>query len=214
MYSNICNLLLLAGVASAAAIYPRDQTAASIILKMVPESASCASSSTDCRTNVQAAPYLIKGFQDYGITSVYEIAAVLSLIAFESGNFVYNVNVSPGRPGQGCRNMMEWESGMTDYINSIPTLQTQLAAISSAPYAQWTSDQMNAGRALVLPDEYTWAAGAWWLINKCPSARPLLQAGKMSGWDAYMACDGESGTDSARLAYLTAAETAFGITFS
>lgn len=56
-----------------------------------------------CRTAAQAAEPLIASFDRYNITSAAEKAAIISLIALESGEFVYQRNVFPGRPGQGSK---------------------------------------------------------------------------------------------------------------
>ena len=54
-----------------------------------------------CRTASQAAGLIAQSFQTYGIATVNEQAALISLMAFESDEFKYNTNISPGRPGQG-----------------------------------------------------------------------------------------------------------------
>ncbi len=45
------------------------------------------------------------GNKDAKVFSPNEVAAALSLIAFETGGFKYDTNHYPGRPGQGTRNM-------------------------------------------------------------------------------------------------------------
>jgi hypothetical protein len=149
---------------------------------------------------------------DYGITSPPEIAAVLSLIAYETGDFKYNINhyPAPGRPGQGTRNMQMANYNLL-YARSIPALASQLSAITTAPSTSGLSDdQLNAVRALVLPDEYSWASGAWFLISQCANTRAGLQAGGQAGYAAYLSCIGTSATAD-RLAYWTRANTALGI---
>lgn len=97
------------------------------------------------------------------------------------------------------------------YAKSIPALSTQLAAITTADSTDGLSDdELNAIRALVLPDEYAWGSAAWFLTTQCASARPTLQAGGQAGYEAYMSCVGTSAT-SDRLAYWSAANTALGI---
>jgi hypothetical protein len=70
---------------------------------IAPSSKSCANVQVpdECATAQQAAPNIAKAFQTYKITSPAEQAAVIGLIAFESVEFRYNKNKSPGVPGQG-----------------------------------------------------------------------------------------------------------------
>lgn len=81
------------------------KTAVDQLLELAPTSNTCdgAAHPDECATNVQAAPYLIDAMSKYKIFSVPEIAAVLSLIVLESGDFKFNRNYfpEPGQPGQG-----------------------------------------------------------------------------------------------------------------
>ncbi|KUJ08552.1 uncharacterized protein LY89DRAFT_690986 [Mollisia scopiformis] len=191
-------------------------TAAAALLQIAPTSGSCsgAPAAGECATNVQAAPYLISAMQQYSIYNLHEVAAVLSVIAYESGEFKYNINHYPGTPGQGTRNM-QMASFNLMYAKSIPALATSLSAITTADSTSGLStDQVNAIRVLVLPDEYTWASGAWFYSTQCSSSvKSAVQAGGQAGWDAYLGCIGatDSSESSARLAYWTRANTAFGL---
>jgi hypothetical protein len=189
-------------------------SAASQLLMIAPTSGTCdgAPFPAECETAAQAAPYLISAMSKYSITTLPELAAVLSLIAFETGDFKYDINhyPAPGRPGQGTRNM-QMPSYNLMYAKSIPALAGPLAAITTASSTDGLSDdQLNAIRALVLPDEYSWASAAWFLTAQCASARPAIQAGGQAGFEAYMSCVGTSAS-SDRLAYWTRANTAMGI---
>jgi hypothetical protein len=190
-------------------------SAASMLLVIAPASGSCAGApaANECATNVDAAPFLIKAMTDYGITSPSEIAAVLSLIAYETGDFKYNINhyPAPGRAGQGTRNMQMPNYNLM-YARSIPALASKLSAITTATSTSGLSDdQLNAIRALVLPDDYSWASAAWFLTSQCSaSTRIALQAGGQAGYAAYLSCVGTSATTD-RLTYWTRANTALGI---
>jgi hypothetical protein len=189
-------------------------SAAEMLLVIAPASGSCsgASAANECATNIDAAPFLIKAMVDYGITSPPEIAAVLSLIAYEAGDFKYNINhyPAPGRPGQGTRNMQMPNYNLM-YARSIPALASKLSAITTATSTSGLSDdQLNAIRALVLPDNYSWASAVWFLTSQCASTRPALQAGGQAGYAAYLSCVG-TGATADRLAYWTRANTALGI---
>lgn len=220
MLFKVLKLTLLATAACAATI-PNTQpftnirsraageTAADILAEIAPKSKVCASTNAECRTNVQAAPYLIQSFIDYSITDVHEMAAVLSLIALESVEFQYNTNQA-GTPGQGTRNM-QMVSFNYEYASTFPELKSQLGQIATSASALTTNDQKNKVRALVLDDKYAWGTGAWFLTTKCASYRQGLKTGGQAGYTAYISqCVGTPITDQ-RLAYWTAANKAFGI---
>ena len=77
------------------------------IMAIAPTSSTCAGALApyQCRTVEQAVGPIVNAFAKYNITTVGEMAAVLSIMAFESGDFKFNVNRVPGVPGQGTRNM-------------------------------------------------------------------------------------------------------------
>jgi hypothetical protein len=148
----------------------------------------------------------------YGITSPPEIAAVLSVIAYETGDFKYNINhyPAPGRPGQGTRNMQMANYNFL-YAKSIPALSSKLSAITTASSTSGLSDdQLNAIRATVLPDEYSWASAAWFLTSQCASVRQALRTQGHAGVTAYYQCIGTDMTEE-RMAYWARASDAFGI---
>ncbi|KAH7370550.1 hypothetical protein BKA65DRAFT_385501 [Rhexocercosporidium sp. MPI-PUGE-AT-0058] len=188
----------------------RAAQAADQVLQIAPTSNTCSGAPfpDECATNIQAAPYLISAMSKYEIWSVPEIAAVLSLIAFETADFKYNTNKFPGRPGQGTRNMQVATYNL-QYAMSIPELAPKLSAITtSSSVTGLSDDQLNAIRALVLPDEYSWASGAWFLKTQCANIRPALQTGSQAGFEAYMGCVGVT-ADADRLAYWNRATASF-----
>lgn len=73
------------------------------ILAISPKSSTCYNPPAvgECRTAEQAAPFINDSFTTYGIDNVAEQAALISLMAFESGDFKYNRNHFPGVAGQG-----------------------------------------------------------------------------------------------------------------
>lgn len=195
MRSKIFQATLLASLAYAA-VLPRDATAAQQLLTIAPTSGTCSGSpfADECATNEQAAPFLIDAMVKYDISTPSEIAAVLSVVAFESGDFKYNINHFPGRPGQGTRAML-MPAFVREYAQSIPELAPTLSAIASGG-----SDGLNAIRALVLPDQYSFGSAAWFLTSHCRDVRPALQAGGQAGFEKYMECLGVTATPE-RLAY-------------
>lgn len=216
MFTNILSTALLLALAAASPlrIVPRQApTAESILLSIAPSSNTCAGAPfpSECATASQAAPYLITAMQTYNIYSAPEIAAILSLIAFETGEFKYNINHYPGRPGQGTRNMQMLTYNLK-YANSVPELQPKVTAITGGAAASVLSDtQMNEVLALVTPDQYTWASAAWFVATQCSdSVRSAMQAGGLAGFSAYMTCVGATPT-SDRVAYWNKAAAAFGV---
>lgn len=105
------SLLLLslpfAAVANAAVI-ARAQTSdlAGAIKQIAPKSATepCTDDPQapgQCRGASKAADAIQKSLNKYNVNNKAEIAAVISLMALESGEFQFQKNVFPGRPGQG-----------------------------------------------------------------------------------------------------------------
>ncbi|KAI0996017.1 hypothetical protein K3495_g12164 [Podosphaera aphanis] len=216
MFPELFYFLLLVGSSSTVSIprhfnLPReDAISVSQLLKIAPSSESCPSPPGECATSSQAVPFLNNAMSKYGITTPGEKASILALIAFESDNFKYNTNhfPAPGHPGQGTRNMQSAAFNL-EYIKSIPDLASQTSYTSTEGLSP---TQLNEIRALVLPDEYTWATGAWFLTQQksCADARTALQAGNDNGFTAHMQCVGVSPTEE-RLAYWRAAKSAFGL---
>ncbi|PQE12806.1 hypothetical protein CJF30_00002686 [Rutstroemia sp. NJR-2017a BBW] len=123
-------LTLLTPLATSASIlpfksHPRTASTQALnqILQIVPASSSCANApvASECSTAAHAAPYLISAMLTYQIYTLPEMGALLSLIGYESGDFKYNINHYPGRPGQGTRNMQMPEFNL-QYALSIPAL--------------------------------------------------------------------------------------------
>ena len=220
MISITTNVLLYVTAACALAL-PRvplletretGASAASQLLQVAPKSNTCDNSPfpIECATADQAAPYLISAMVTYGVTSLQEIAALISVIAFETKDFKYNTNHFPGLPGQGTRNMQMANFNFL-YAKSIPTLATRLSAITTASSSVGLSDdQLNAIRALVLPDEFSWGSAAWFLTTQCAHIRPQIRTGGHEGYTAYLQCIGTDMTEE-RMAYWVRANNALGV---
>lgn len=105
--SPIWNLHLKPYFSSRADVTAREGAAAEItsdqILAISPNSSTCDNppAEGECATAEQAAPYISDSFTTYGIDNAAEQAALVSLMAFESGDFKYNRNHFPGVAGQG-----------------------------------------------------------------------------------------------------------------
>lgn len=203
LLSSTTALTTASAISSTHNLFTRTTAASDILLKIAPTSGSCAGASfpSECATNVQAAPYLVASMSQYNITNPNEIAAILSLIAFESGDFKYNIHHFPSlNPGQGTRNMQSPQNNVA-YAKSIPALTGKV-----------NPSDLNGVLQLVLPDQYSWASGAWFYSANCsPSVKSQLQAGGQAGFEAYMGCVGVSASEGNRMQYWQAATGAFGL---
>jgi hypothetical protein len=182
------------------------------ILDIAPSTSSCAGASfpEECRTAEQAAPFLLQAVQDYKLNSMGEIAAILSLLLFESGELKYNKNHFPGRPGQGTRNM-QMSKYNYQYAKSIPALASQADAIAPAGVDGLSDESLNALLELVLPDKYSFASAAWFLTTQCSqTVQQDLRSGSNDSYTGYLACIGTEWT-SERQAYWDKARLTLGI---
>ncbi|KAK2879982.1 hypothetical protein FQN49_000675 [Arthroderma sp. PD_2] len=150
-----------------------------------------------CRSASQAAEPLIHSFEKYKITSKPEMAAILSLIALESGEFKYQKNVFPGRPGQGTRNMQMPKFNAL-YAKSISELSGKLGP-------KFTNVEAVL-EILLSKDDYDFGSAAWFLTTQCtPAVRTALQSGTEDGWSKYLTeCIGTTVSEE-RKAYWTKA---------
>ncbi|KAL8832132.1 MAG: hypothetical protein Q9191_000454 [Dirinaria sp. TL-2023a] len=161
---------------------------------VAPKSSSCdnAPAAGQCRTAAQAAPAILNSFNAFGITSQGEQAAVLGIMAFESGDFKYDTPIVP-TPGKGTRNMQSADFNKK-YAMSIPGLAPKVAAVANDP---------DAIRGLLTSnDYYDFGSGAWFLATQCtPAVRSGLATGSLSGWQAYITSCVETTPTSDRQAY-------------
>ncbi|KAL7904518.1 hypothetical protein GGI35DRAFT_489754 [Trichoderma velutinum] len=203
MHILIATPLLL----SLAALTEARLSAAAIVKKIAPGAGNC-TDTTECRTADQAAPFIAKNMSDYGIFTAPEMAAIISLMAFESVDFKYKHNVSPGRPGQGAANMQMANFNLL-YAQNISSTKDHVSKYTSTDGLN--PDDLNYILSLVQPDELNFASGAWFYATQCNSSvQEALWADVNTGFYRYMGCVGTSVTDE-RLAYFTRAKEAFGL---
>jgi len=184
------------------------------ILIAAPGSATC-DATASCRTAEQAAPFINQAFDKYEFATPGEQAAILSLMAFESGDFKFDVNLFPGRPGQGTRNMMTFpfilEYALEFDAEGVAAIDPTLSNTSTPDEINAVpADTMNAIRALVLSDELSFGSAAWFLREKCTAdIAEGLQAGTEEAYSRYMTvCIGTT-DDPARFEGYTRALGAF-----
>ncbi|EXJ78241.1 hypothetical protein A1O3_09402 [Capronia epimyces CBS 606.96] len=178
------------------------------LLQIAPSSNSCTGAQfpSECVvSSISVVQAMVDGFAQYNVTTAPEQAALLSWMAFESGEFKYNRNhfPAPGRPGQGTRAML-MPNFVQEYAASIAELKPQVAAAGSDP------DKILA---LVMPDKYAFAAAAWYYNVHCTAdQKTQVREGGRAGWqDGFVtACVGTTFTDD-RLAYWTRACNALGV---
>ncbi|KAF4981844.1 hypothetical protein FZEAL_2423 [Fusarium zealandicum] len=182
--------------------------AAKVVEHIAPKSTKCPAKLKECRTAEQAAPYIARSMYEYGVYSVKEMAAIISLMAFESGDFQYKQNAFPGRPGQGTANMQMAKFNLM-YAKQIPGVKGHLEGVDSID--GMSDDELNEILALVKPDKYNFGSGPWFLTTQCDkSVRTKFNDDVDEGFKAYMECVGVEVTDD-RLAYFTRAKEAFGL---
>ncbi|PIA13571.1 hypothetical protein COEREDRAFT_48822 [Coemansia reversa NRRL 1564] len=142
--------------------------------KAIPERAasdSCAKTTApeECVTNEKAALAITNAINKYGVTQRGEIVALISLMAYESAKWEYNINHYPGRPGQGTRAM--------------------LIRITS-DIANTASDKVkNDVRALVLDDNNSFGSAFWYLTSVKPeyhNKSDKLRNGNMDDFKKYI----------------------------
>lgn len=195
---------------TSAAPTPAVKSTASIIEQIAPKSSSCASADfpDECRTAEQAGPLLFAGMEAHGLTSPNQQAALLSLVALESGDFQYKRNKFPGRPGQGTSNMQmaQWN---LKYAKSIDAVKGEVDGIESVDGL--ADDELNRILDLVVDDKYNFASGAWFMKTQCGDAvLQALAADIDSGYQQYMQCVGVT-VDDSRQQYFNRAKAAFGL---
>jgi len=163
------------------------------VLAVAPNSAACNGAQASCRTAQQAAPLITNGFNQFGISSKGEKAALLSLMAFETGGFVFDTNQA-GNPGQGTRNLMQFNF-VLKYVLETPSVAGQVGQIvpglnENSPadvVNNVPADKKNAIRALVLEDNLSFASAAWFLKTKCaPNFSSALASGTQAAYESYL----------------------------
>ncbi|KKZ60617.1 hypothetical protein EMCG_04718 [[Emmonsia] crescens] len=132
----------------------------------------------ECRSAAQAAEPILNSFKKYKIESPAEKAALLSLMAFETGDFAYRKNHYPGRPGQGTRNMQMPQSNGA-YAESLDEIKNDLAKAKG--------DVAAVLDLLLKSEDHDFGSAAWFLTTQCtPEVRKRLESGSQEGWEEYL----------------------------
>ncbi|RDW83950.1 uncharacterized protein DSM5745_04276 [Aspergillus mulundensis] len=177
------------------------------IIAIAPKSESCDGAVdfvSECGTAEQAAPAVSEAFTKYGLTNKAEQAAVLGLMAMESGEFRYNKNhwPEPGTVGKGTRNMQSVDFNKL-YAASILEIADEFAKVQ---------DQPGPVLDLLLQDPVLdYGSGAWFLTTQCnETVRSGLQNNGEEGWKAFITGCVVTEADEARRGYWSSAVTALG----
>jgi len=219
-------IFLIAGLVASSAIprfpntilSPRENaTVVSKLLHIAPHSITCknATRPSECRTATQAAPFLVKSMEAWNITNAREIAALLSVIAFNTDSFKFNTGKCAG---QGTRNMQRDRWNLA-YAQTFPELAAPLRKITGANFTDTahsqgalSDTQYAAILDLVLPDKYSWGSAAWFLTSQCESTRQGLREAHdpHSAYSIYLQCIGTEMSEG-RMVFWVAANEAFGL---
>ncbi|KAJ2656313.1 hypothetical protein IWW48_005104 [Coemansia sp. RSA 1200] len=168
--------------------------------KAVPDrvgTGSCASS--ECATNPRALVSINKAIAKYGITRKSEVVALIALMAFESSDWLYNINNTPGVPGQGTRAMIS-PGFVAEYAQKLHPDQ--------AAKAVSVVDKLQ----LVLNDDDSFGSAFWYLVTKAPQYHgneSRLRAGNAADFQDYVVNGVHGGWEPKRGDVWTRVNTAF-----
>lgn len=184
-----------------------------VIETIAPDSKECnatADFAEECRDAKQAAPFIFDSMHRYGFYHDNEVAAIISLMALESGEFAFKNNhyPEPGRPGQGTANMQSPEFNLM-YAKSLPAVSWEVRNVTTT--TGLPDVELKRISALVTKDCFNFGSGAWFLRTQCDEeVAAALREDIDAGFKVYMECVGVE-VDEARQEYLDLAKTAFGI---
>lgn len=176
---------------------------ADMIKAIMPSAASCANAPfpSECRTADQAAPLFAQSFTKYNINSKAAQAAVLALVALESGELKYNkAHYGDVVAGKGTRNMQ------------YPNFNQKYATDALGAGAIAGKDAAGILTALLANDATDFGSAAWFLSTQCPSVLQQFSTNPTAAWTAYLGPGCVGTTDTAqRDGYWTAAKKALGV---
>lgn len=149
------------------------------LILIAPTSNSCTGASFPAECTVSSSTVvtaIVDSFVKYNISTAMEQVALLSWMAFESGDFKYNANhfPAPGRPGQGTRAML-MPNFVAEYAASLPELKDAVSRAGGDPAKVL---------ALVQSDEYAFGAAAWFYKTHCTvSQKEQVRNRGKQGWE-------------------------------
>lgn len=179
------------------------------VLAVAPSSNTCSGAQfpDECATASDAVANINKAFAKHGITTPGEAASLLSIMAFESGDFKFNINHFPGRPGQGTKAMLMVNFIVT-YAQTFGSTDNIAPGLSESNIDSQSDDVKNKVRAVVLDNERSFGAAAWFYNTKCSDEvkKGLRKAASTEAWEAYITqCVGTTVTDDRKAGFIKAA---------
>ncbi|KAI0779255.1 hypothetical protein C8Q74DRAFT_1216820 [Fomes fomentarius] len=155
-----------------------------IILGAAPRPASCdgtsrASSSLSCRTTNQAAPFIAAWFHKFSLEAI--------LMAFETSNFKFDVNIFPSGLAKAPEDMMTFpfilKYRTKGRIAEIDLTLSPNVNLSAEQASTVSPDTMKKVRTLILSDELSFTSAAWLLRTRCePEIADGLKHASAAAW--------------------------------
>ncbi|KAJ2359065.1 hypothetical protein IWW50_000263 [Coemansia erecta] len=138
---------------------------------------------SECATNDSAAKAITHAMAKYNVKRRGEVVALISLMAYESKNWEYNINHFPGRAGQGTRAMLMYNFIYTYAQSLYPDKVSSSAANSES------ATEMNSVRGLVLGGDDSFGAAFWYLTTVAKEFHGdegKLRSGNIDDFKAYI----------------------------
>ncbi|KAK6359204.1 hypothetical protein TWF696_000368 [Orbilia brochopaga] len=158
------------------------------VLAVAPTSNTCSGAEfpNECATASDAVANINKAFATYGIDKVGPAAAILSIMAFESADFKYNINHFPGRAGQGTKAML-MPNFIVQYAQTFGSTDSIAPGLTPANIDSQSDDIKNKVRELVLGIDKTFGAAVWF-YSTCPEdvKQGLEKAASLEAWSNYI----------------------------
>ncbi|KAJ1977618.1 hypothetical protein H4R35_002223 [Dimargaris xerosporica] len=159
-----------------------DQLKASMLKAAKTDCSKATKHKEECRTLDQALGPLNDSFAKYGLKARGQVAAVLSILDFESEGFQFSTNLV--NKGQGTFAQLMYPHIKT-YAQSIPELKAKLDEIAQTDSSLASDKSMDAVLKLVIVDDYSFASAAWFLAQSPECPRDTMKTLESETEDAY-----------------------------
>ncbi|KAJ2780584.1 hypothetical protein H4R18_003379 [Coemansia javaensis] len=143
-----------------------------------------------CNTNQDAVAAINNAITKYNIKTRAQAVAVVAVMALESDYWMYNVNVFPGRTGQGTKAMMMYNF-VYSYAQSLYPDKVDPNAGSLQPASAANNATMNGIRDLVTSTPNDSFGAGFWYLTQSPQGKPFyadpakLRDGNADDFNAY-----------------------------
>ncbi|KAJ2812094.1 hypothetical protein GGI24_006728 [Coemansia furcata] len=144
---------------------------------------------SECATNRDAVIGINAGIKAFGVTRRGEVVASIAWMMFESGGWKFNINHTPGTPGQGTKCMMMWEFISEYAMYLFPDDYKKLMGTFAASPDTATNAVKTSVMNLVLPNNMSFSAAFWFLVTKAPTYHnndAKLRDGNMADFQDYV----------------------------